>query len=112
VGGGRREAVEKASVRPLEPLSPGRVGVAGASPQAKGSEALQQGAVAQLTREQMRALADSLRRVGAAVEAGELDCSPAMRHRLDGAVAALEVALGHGSDSLAELTKDDPAKPS
>jgi hypothetical protein len=43
------------------------------------------------------AMADSIRRMLAAIEAGELTASTAMRYRLEGALAALETLLGEPS---------------
>jgi hypothetical protein len=38
-----------------------------------------------------------------AIEAGDLDASTAVRYRLEGAVAALDAALGRPSTLLADL---------
>ena len=47
-----------------------------------------------MRRADVEALADQLGRTLAAIEARELDATPAMRHRLTGAVAALQIVLG------------------
>ena len=50
-----------------------------------------------LTLAQVQALADDLRSLLDKVEAGDLDATTAMRYRLQGAVAVLEVVQGRGA---------------
>jgi predicted transcriptional regulator len=47
-----------------------------------------------LTREQVASLADDLRSFLGRIEAGDLDATVAMRHRIEGAIAVLDVAQG------------------
>jgi len=59
-----------------------------------------------LTPPELSDLADRLRTMLAAVESGGLDATTAMRYRLEGALSALEMALGRPSSLL-----DDPRGP-
>jgi len=56
-----------------------------------------------LTRGEVDTLADHFRSLLSMIEAGELDASTAMRYRLEGAIAALDVALGRPSSLLDDL---------
>lgn len=56
-----------------------------------------------LTRAQTTAMADHLRSTLAAIDAGELTASTAMRYRLEGAVSALDAVLGRPSTLLEGL---------
>jgi len=47
-----------------------------------------------LTRAEVTALADELERMLATIEDGEIDATTAMRHRIEGALAVLDVVLG------------------
>ena len=47
-----------------------------------------------LTRSEVAALAAELRETLERIEAGELDATPGMRHRIEGAIAALDVIQG------------------
>lgn len=47
----------------------------------------------ELTRTDWQAAADALRAVLTSVESGELTCSAALRHRLEGAALALEAEV-------------------
>jgi hypothetical protein len=57
-----------------------------------------------LTNSQVLALADQLRSLLSHIEGGAMDASTATRYRIEGAVAALDVALGRQSSLLAHLT--------
>jgi hypothetical protein len=59
-----------------------------------------------MKRAEIEALADSLRHLLAAISAGELSASGATRHRLEGALAAVEAVLGEGSSLLPRLGLD------
>ncbi len=48
-----------------------------------------------LTLPEMQALADTMRRWMALIDAGEMEAGPVLRHELAGALTVLEVALGH-----------------
>jgi hypothetical protein len=50
-----------------------------------------------LSRAEVRALADDLRAMLARIEAGDLDATPGMRHRIEGALAVLEVVQGRAT---------------
>jgi hypothetical protein len=51
-------------------------------------------------------VADGLRALLADLEAGELSCSAAMRHRIEGAVLALEViAAGPSNDRMTDTVQ-------
>ena len=56
-----------------------------------------------LSRVEVAALADDLRKMLASIEAGDLDATTAMRHRIEGALAALEVVLGHSAGLAFDL---------
>ena len=47
-----------------------------------------------LSRAEVTALADDLRKMLATIESGDLEATTAMRHRIEGALAGLEVVLG------------------
>lgn len=51
-------------------------------------------------------LADDLVAMRALIEEGALDSTPAMRHRIEGAIAALEVALGRSPRSALGLPQE------
>ena len=56
-----------------------------------------------LSRAEVTALAADLEKMLAAVEEGGIDATLAMRHRLEGAFAVLEVALGRSPRSALGL---------
>lgn len=56
-----------------------------------------------LSRAELSDLADRLRTMLAAIESGGLDATTAMRYRLEGALSALEMALGRPSSLLEDL---------
>jgi hypothetical protein len=56
-----------------------------------------------LARAELADLADRLRKLLDAIEAGALDASTVTRYRLEGAVGALDVALGRPSTLLDNL---------
>ena len=58
-----------------------------------------------MTRSQTAALAADLARLLSQIEAGELDATAAMRHRIEGAVAVLEAIQGRSSDFLFDLLR-------
>ncbi len=60
-----------------------------------------------MKRAEVLALSDALRRVLAAIEAGELVASQATVHRLQGAVVALDVVLNNRSTMLEALADGD-----
>ena len=47
-----------------------------------------------LNRAEVTALAEDLKRMLATIEGGEIDATTAMRYRIEGALAVLEVVLG------------------
>ena len=55
-----------------------------------------------LTRSELTQLAESLAAVLAAIRAEELDASTAMTYRIEGALVALQVALGGSADQFLE----------
>lgn len=59
------------------------------------------------TRTQVEALVSDLQRLMDQVDAGDLDATIAMRHRIEGAVSALKVALGEAELTAIEIAKDD-----
>lgn len=56
-----------------------------------------------LSRAEVAALADDLRKMLATIESGDLDASTAMRHRIEGALAGLEVVLGRSTGLALDL---------
>jgi transcription elongation GreA/GreB family factor len=50
-----------------------------------------------LTRAEVIALASDLRDMLDKIESGELDATTAMRHRIEGAIAVLDVVLGRAT---------------
>ena len=60
-----------------------------------------------LKRAEIKDLSISVRRVIDALDAGQLSASGATRHRLEGAVAALEAVLGDRSSLLESLGLDN-----
>lgn len=57
-------------------------------------------------------LADQLRRLLDAISAGELTASPAVRHRIEGAVVALEILAGTDPDEVvSRLVSPKPEDP-
>jgi hypothetical protein len=50
-----------------------------------------------LTRSEMTALTGDLRAMLERIEVGELDATPAMRHRIEGALAVLDVVQGRSA---------------
>ena len=60
-----------------------------------------------LTEAQMVELAAGLRTLLAQLGTGDLDASAATRHRIEGAIAALEVATGASTAELVELLLGD-----
>ena len=50
-----------------------------------------------LTRSEVVALATDLTRMLDQIKAGDLDATPAMRHRIEGAVAVLDVVQGRSA---------------
>jgi hypothetical protein len=52
-------------------------------------------------------LAETLRRLLAQIEDGTLSARPAFRHRIEGALAVIEVMLGQESTSLLDRLDDD-----
>jgi hypothetical protein len=65
-----------------------------------------------LTRAEVADLADRLRALLGQIDAGNLDATRAMRYRLEGAIAALDAALGRPSTLLGDLLGDLPGEPS
>lgn len=63
-----------------------------------------------LSRAKVAALADDLRRMLATIEAGDLDATTAMRHRIEGALAVLEVVQGRSArlSSTCPKTRYEP----
>lgn len=61
-----------------------------------------------LTSSEVSALDDQLQAVLGAINAGELDASPAARSRLEGAVAALDAVLGRPTSLLTDLPGPAP----
>ena len=59
-----------------------------------------------LNRAEVAALADDLRRMLAKIEAGDLDATTAMRHRVEGALAVLEVVQGRSARLSFDLPED------
>jgi hypothetical protein len=59
-----------------------------------------------LSRAEIAALADDLRTMLATIEAGDLDATTAMRHRIEGALAVLDVVQGRSSRLAFNLNKD------
>lgn len=57
-----------------------------------------------LSRAEVAALADDLKRMLASIEAGDLDATTAMRYRIEGAIAVLEVVQGRTARFHAEET--------
>jgi len=62
-----------------------------------------------LNRSEVTALADDLRRMLALIESGDLDATTAMRHRIEGALAGLEVVLGRSPRSTLGLPESSEA---
>ena len=62
-----------------------------------------------LTRKQITALAAELRTMLDKIEAGDLDATISMRHRIQGAVIALDVVLGRSSRISFDLPPDQEA---
>ena len=60
-----------------------------------------------LTKLELASLADQLRTLLGKIEGGTMEASTATRYRIEGAVAALDVALGVASPLLADLTSRD-----
>jgi hypothetical protein len=61
-----------------------------------------------LTLPEMQALADTMRRWMALIDAGEMEAGPVFRHELAGALTVLEVALGHDPSLIqTSLLTDD-----
>lgn len=56
-----------------------------------------------LTRKQITALATELRTMLDKIEAGDLDATTAMRHRIEGALTVLDVVLGRAASSTLDL---------
>lgn len=56
-----------------------------------------------LSRVEVAALADDLRKMLANIESGDFDASAAMRHRIEGALAGLEVVLGRSAGLAFDL---------
>ena len=53
-----------------------------------------------LTRSEIEALAADLKSMLARIEAGELEATTTMRHRIEGALIVLEVVQGHAPSLL------------
>lgn len=64
-----------------------------------------------LTRAEVDELAATLRRLLDAIDADELTASAATRHRLEGALTALDVVAGKRSTLLDALTEELPPAP-
>ena len=62
-----------------------------------------------LTRKQITALATELRTMLDKIEAGDLDATISMRHRIQGAVTALDAVLGRSSRISFDLPPDQEA---
>jgi len=58
-----------------------------------------------LSESQVEALADDLRAMLAKVDSGDLDASAAMRYRIEGAIAALDVVQGRSRGLAAQLSE-------
>jgi hypothetical protein len=56
-------------------------------------------------------LAMQLRQVLALIDADELTCSAAMRHRIEGAVLALNTLAGHPETETVTTSGPDPCDP-
>lgn len=56
-----------------------------------------------LTRSEISALAQDLKAMLVAIESGELAASAALRHRIEGAITALDTALGNRPSTDIEL---------
>lgn len=61
-----------------------------------------------LTRSEIVGLSEGLRTLLASVEGGDLDASAALRHRIEGAITALDAVLG--SRSSLDFVLDSPAE--
>ena len=62
-----------------------------------------------LTQKQITALAAELRTMLDKIEAGDLDATISMRHRIQGALTALDVVLGQSSRISFDLPPDQEA---
>lgn len=61
-----------------------------------------------MRRSEVLALAEPLRRLLALLDDGQLTASTATRHRIEGAVVALDVVLNERSSVMEALAKGDP----
>jgi hypothetical protein len=70
---------------------------------------MEQSGRSSVRRADVEALAEQLGRMLAAIEAGEMDATPAMRHRLTGAVAVLWIVLGDEPGDVVGMLSDESA---
>jgi len=59
-----------------------------------------------LTRMQITALAAELRTMLDKIEAGDLDATISMRHRIEGSLTVLDMVLGHSPESILDQFRD------
>jgi hypothetical protein len=64
-----------------------------------------------MTNDEVQELAETLRRLLALMDAGDLVASTATQYRLQGALAALEGVLGRSSTLVADLSVADEPPP-